>query len=73
MPKVEGSANKVRRRHDRGSTRLGGPRMVWRHPWLSLMHLLDEHHRVETSDGTAAAPLPHLLNRPKRQAESQIP
>jgi hypothetical protein len=27
--------------------RYAGPRMVWRHPWLSLTHLLDKSRRVE--------------------------
>jgi hypothetical protein len=27
--------------------RYAGPRMAWRHPWLSLMHLLDKARRVE--------------------------
>lgn len=27
--------------------RFAGPRMVWRHPWLSLMHLFDKLKKVE--------------------------
>ncbi len=27
--------------------RYAGPRMVWRHPWLSLMHALDKLRHVE--------------------------
>jgi predicted amidophosphoribosyltransferase len=27
--------------------RYAGPRMAWRHPWLSLMHMLDKLRRVE--------------------------
>lgn len=27
--------------------RYAGPRMLWRHPWLSLLHLLDKLRRVE--------------------------
>jgi len=25
--------------------RYAGPRMIWRHPWLALMHLLAAHRR----------------------------
>jgi hypothetical protein len=27
--------------------RYAGPRMVWRHPWLSVMHVVDKLRRVE--------------------------
>jgi hypothetical protein len=27
--------------------RYAGPRMAWRHPWLSLAHVLDKLRRVE--------------------------
>ena len=27
--------------------RYAGPRMIWRHPWLSLLHLLDKFRQVE--------------------------
>lgn len=27
--------------------RYAGPRMTWRHPWLSLMHLMDKLRKVE--------------------------
>ena len=27
--------------------RYAGPRMVWRHPWLSLTHLVDKARRVQ--------------------------
>jgi hypothetical protein len=27
--------------------RYAGPRMAWRHPWLSIVHLLDKTRRVE--------------------------
>jgi len=35
------------REHARTIMRYSGPRMAWRHPWLSLMHLLDKARRVE--------------------------
>ncbi|NDY96225.1 nitrous oxide-stimulated promoter family protein [Wenzhouxiangella limi] len=38
---------RAQREHAREVMRFAGPRMVWRHPWLSLMHLLDKRHRVE--------------------------
>lgn len=37
----------AQREHAREIMRFAGPRMVVRHPWLSLMHLLDKRHRVE--------------------------
>ena len=35
------------REHARVVMRFAGPRMVWRHPWLSLMHLVDKLRKVE--------------------------
>lgn len=35
------------REHARIVMRFAGPRMVWRHPWLSLMHLVDKLRKVE--------------------------
>jgi predicted amidophosphoribosyltransferase len=35
------------REHARAIMRYSGPRMAWRHPWLSLMHLADKLRRVE--------------------------
>ena len=35
------------REQARAIMRYSGPRMVLRHPWLSLTHLLDKSHRVE--------------------------
>jgi predicted amidophosphoribosyltransferase len=35
------------REHARTIMRYAGPRMVWRHPWLSLMHFVDKARRVE--------------------------
>ena len=35
------------REHARQIMRYSGPRMAARHPWLSLMHLLDKLRRVE--------------------------
>ncbi len=26
--------------------RFSGPRMIWRHPWLAIMHLIDEKRKV---------------------------
>ena len=37
----------VQREHARVVMRFAGPRMVWRHPWLSLMHLVDKLRKVE--------------------------
>ena len=31
--------------------RYAGPRMLWRHPWLSLWHLLDKRRRVPRLEG----------------------
>jgi len=37
----------AQREHARVVMRYAGPRMTWRHPWLSLTHLLDKLRRVE--------------------------
>lgn len=37
----------AQREHAREMMRFAGPRMVWRHPWLSLMHLVDKLRKVE--------------------------
>jgi hypothetical protein len=41
--------------------RYAGPRMVWRHPWLSLTHLADKVRRVEH---------PMATRRQQRRSES---
>lgn len=35
------------REHARTIMRYAGPRMAWRHPWLSLMHFVDKARHVE--------------------------
>lgn len=35
------------REQARAIMRYAGPRMVWRHPWLSLTHMLDKLRRVD--------------------------
>jgi hypothetical protein len=42
--------------------RYAGPRMTWRHPWLSLMHLLDKLRKVEH---------PMALRRSRRSPSSR--
>lgn len=37
----------AQREHARVVMRFAGPSMVWRHPWLSLMHLVDKFRKVE--------------------------
>jgi hypothetical protein len=36
-----------RRDHAKAVMRFAGPRMTWRHPWLSLLHMLDKLRPVE--------------------------
>jgi Nitrous oxide-stimulated promoter len=36
---------RVRREQIKAVMRYGGPRMLWRHPWLSLRHWLDGFRR----------------------------
>jgi len=31
--------------------RYAGPRMMWRHPWLALLHLLDGRRRIKGKTG----------------------
>jgi hypothetical protein len=38
---------RAQREHARQVMRYAGPRMTFRHPWLSLMHLLDKLRKVE--------------------------
>lgn len=38
---------RVQREQAREIMRYAGPRMAWRHPWLSLTHVLDKLRRVE--------------------------
>ena len=38
---------RVQREKARAIMRYAGPRMTWRHPWLSLTHVLDKLRRVE--------------------------
>lgn len=44
-----------RREQIRTVMRYAGPRMVWRHPWLSLCHVLDGWLRARPSAATAEA------------------
>jgi hypothetical protein len=37
----------VQRQHAKEVMRYAGPRMTYRHPWLSLLHVLDKLRRVE--------------------------
>jgi predicted amidophosphoribosyltransferase len=37
---------KDRREHVKEVMRYSGPRMLFRHPWLSLMHLVDKFRKV---------------------------
>ena len=54
--------------------RYAGPRMMLRHPWLALMHLIDGHRPVPklvpTSPQSRAAP---PAADPAREAESSDP
>ena len=38
---------RVQREKARAIMRHSGPRMIWRHPWLSIMHVVDKLRRVE--------------------------
>lgn len=38
---------RAQREQARAIMRYAGPRMAWRHPWLSLTHVLDKLRRVE--------------------------
>lgn len=35
------------REHAKAIMRFSGPRMLWRHPWLTIMHMLDKLRQVE--------------------------
>lgn len=35
------------REHAKAIMRYAGPRMLWRHPWLTALHMLDKLRRVE--------------------------
>jgi hypothetical protein len=37
----------AQREYAREIMRYSGPRMLWRHPWLALMHVVDGRRRVE--------------------------
>jgi Nitrous oxide-stimulated promoter len=36
--------------------RYAGPRMIWRHPWLALMHVLDKRYKAPPKPGAVAQP-----------------
>lgn len=38
---------RVQREKARAIMRYSGPRMVWRHPWLSVLHVVDKLRSVE--------------------------
>lgn len=37
---------RAQREYAREIMRYSGPRMLWRHPWLALMHMVDGRRRV---------------------------
>jgi hypothetical protein len=51
-----------RRQEIRAVMRFAGPRMLWHHPWLALLHLLDERRgsgkRPRLSPGDPGSPGP---------------
>lgn len=38
---------RMQREQARIVMRYSGPRMIWRHPWLSLLHVLDKWRKVD--------------------------
>lgn len=38
---------RTQREQARAIMRYSGPRMLWRHPWLAIMHVVDKLRRVE--------------------------
>ncbi len=48
---------KAMREKVRDVMRYAGPRMIWRHPWLALMHVADKRY-VAPPKPSAAAPAP---------------
>jgi hypothetical protein len=45
---------KTMREKVRDVMRYAGPRMIWRHPWLALMHLLDKRYVAPPKPGAVA-------------------
>ena len=45
---------KAMREKVREVMRYAGPRMVWRHPWLAVMHVVDKRYAAPPSPGAAA-------------------
>lgn len=45
---------KVMRERVREVMRYSGPRMIWRHPWLALMHVVDKRHAAPPKPNAAA-------------------
>ena len=59
---------KAMRERVREVMRYAGPRMIWRHPWLALMHVVDKRYVAPPKPG-AAAP----ASRPATAGESAGP
>jgi len=38
--------------------RYAGPRMIWRHPWLALMHVVDKRYAAPPRPSATATPAP---------------
>lgn len=55
---------KAMREKVREVMRYAGPRMVWRHPWLALMHVVDKRY--------VAPPKPSAAARAARPAQSPV-
>ena len=52
---------KAMREKVREVMRYAGPRMLWRHPWLALMHVVDKRHLAPPKPSAAArAPTPEV-------------
>jgi hypothetical protein len=47
---------KAMREKVRDVMRYAGPRMIWRHPWLALMHVLDKRYRAPPKPSLVAHP-----------------
>ena len=45
---------KTMREKVRDVMRYAGPRMIWRHPWLALMHVIDKRYVAPPKPGAAA-------------------
>lgn len=64
---------KVMREKVREVMRYSGPRMIWRHPWLALMHVVDKRHAAPPKPSAAAPAAEPPPASDERLTEDQTP